>query len=265
MVEFSPGRVAELPNATEEQRKAIARVVSAIKAARGLEFDDIYHRAVGSLRGQSDDEKNLGKGSIAKWKAAKLFRWIVEHHLELGCHIAPEVFDPSLLTRWWDFVARHADYDCLNYQLAGGMGLTGRAAAQPIADEPIKMGAEYLLSLEAGVGGDLLALEIMDGNTYPLTLHPDRSSIVLPIKAGTHVLPSSADGQPDPLSELVHKLPRSYILIIAHSDIISECAKGLVSGHPTSPDKLDQIAFSFEDVDPALFEVHRLNVLFTAA
>ncbi len=263
MENITQGRVAELPNATNQERKAISRVVSAVMAARGLNFEKIYGQAVGSMQGYSlEDRKNLQKGLIAQWKAAKLYRWIVEHHLPLGCRIAPEVFDPSLLTDWRDFIREHGIYDRLTFSFADQLGLTQRSRKMPVADIPIPMGKPYLFDLDCGVSGLLLALEANGDNTYPFSLHPDETSILLDIEAGQQTLPVKTDGTPDPLSETEDKGLRCYAFVIAAPEIMVKVAEGLHEAHPIGLDKLDQIALAFKDVDPATFEVHRLNVVF---
>lgn len=267
MTKPSEGRLIELPNATPEQRQAIARVVSAIKAARVKSFREIYVEAVGSLEGYGlEDEKNLGKGSIAQWKAAKLFRWIVETHLPMGCDVAPEVFDPSLLTRWRDFVQTNGMYGKLTHRLLGGMGLTERSSRQPIARPSIAMDQEFVFDLQCGVEGQLLALEGTGGHTYPLSLHPDHVSLVIDMQAGSHSLPTTADGELDPLMETDDPGLRSYLFLIGQPKLIESCIKGLHVAHPIGLDTLDQIALTFtetKDRDPGPFELHRLNVIFT--
>ena len=267
MTEISEGRVVELPKATEEQRKAIGRVVSTIRVARVMTYESIFAAANGSLQGYAlEDEKNLGKGSIAQWKAAKLFRWIVENHLPLGCEIAPEVFDPSLLTRWRDFIRAHGIYDRLSFCFADGLGLTQRSSKQPMADTPIPMGCQFLFELDCGIGGQLLALEATGGNTYPFSLHPNETSLFLDVEAATQVLPLKANGMPDPLSETEHKGLRCYLFLIAAPDVMEDIAKGLHEAHPIKADKLDQIAAHFVDKEgnpTKEFELHRLNVVFS--
>lgn len=267
MTKPSKGRLVELPNATPEQRKAIGRVVNAIKAARVTSFREIYVEALGSLEGYGlEDEKNLGKGSIAQWKAAKLFRWIVETHLPIGCQVAPEVFDPSLLTRWRDFVQTHGVYGKLTHRLLGGMGLTERSSRQPIARPTIAMDQEFVFDLECGVEGKLLALEGAGGHTYPLSLYPDHVSLLIDVRAGSHSLPTTADGELDPLREKDDPGLRSYLFLIGQPQLIESCIKGLLVAHPIGLDKLDQIALAFtetDDHDPGPFELHRLNVIFT--
>lgn len=264
MSEISEGRVVELINPTKDQRKAVGKAVSAIKTARGLSFEKIYARSHGTMADfKNEDEKNLNKGIIAQKKATAIFRWIVENQLPLACEVAPEVFDPSLLTRWWDFVYKHNVYEKLRFEFPDEFGLTARSSKQPIADTPIPLGQDFLLLLDCNISGALLTLEVHNGKTYPMALHHDESSVVLNIEAGKHMLPQLIYGSPEPLSETHHEGLRSYIFILAHQDIVNECAKGLAAAHPVGLDKLDQIAFAFEGIDPYLFEVHRLNVIFT--
>lgn len=257
------GRVLELPKPTEPQRKAISRVVSSIKAVTGRDFETIYVTAIGSKEGYAyEDEKNLQKGKIAQWKASKIYRWIGEHYLPMGCDIAPEVFDPSLLTRWRDFMRQHGVYDRLSFHFPDELGLTGRSSKQPIAERPIPLGKPYLFDLNCRIAGQMLSLEATGGKTYPFSLHPDEVSVALDVEAGQLTLPLNANGIPDPLSETEDKGLRCYVFIIASLEIIATCADGLHSAHPIGLDKLDQIALAFKGVDADTFEVHRLNVIF---
>lgn len=257
------GRVVELPNATKKQRKAMSRVVSAIMASRAMTFEAVYVAAIGSYEGYGlEDKKNFSKGDLAQRKAAKFFRWIVENHLALGCDIAPEVFDPSLLTKWRDFVRTHGIYGQLTHHVLGQMGLTERSANIPIAETPIHLAQDYILELECGIAGTLLSLESTGGHTYPFSLHPDCETPVLDITSGKQKLPLDHDGNLSPLMEKNDDGLRSYIFIIAEPDLITDCAEGLRNGHPIGLDKLDQIALAFKDIDPTRFEVHCLNVIF---
>lgn len=265
----SEGRVLELPNATREERKAISKVLSAVKAARGMSFEKIYAAAVGSMEGYGlEDWNNLQKGNLAQSKAAKLYRWIVENHLALGCEIAPEVFDPSLLTRWSDFVRANAIYDRLTHRIVGGLGLTQRSARQPIAETPIRATDSFYFDLESNLDGMALTLEQADGKLYPFSLHEDQVSVTVPVKAGQQVLPRQpGTNEPDLLSDTDTTGLRCYHILIATPEIIADCANGLSHGHPISAEKLDRVALPFKPEDDGKplveFELHRLNVVFT--
>ena len=261
----SEGRVLELPNATKEERKAISKVLSAVKAARGMSFEKIYAAAVGSMAGYGlEDWNNLQKGILAQSKAAMLYRWIVENHLPLACQIAPEVFDPSLLPRWTDFVRTNAIYGCLSHRVVGGLGLTQRSSRQPIAETPIKVTDSFYFELESNLDGMALTLEQADGRVYPFSLHDDQVSVTAPVKAGKQVLPRQpGTNEPDLLSDPDTKGLRCYFVLIAAPEIIASFTKGLSMGRPISPENLDKIALAFKDAAPGSFELHRLNVVFT--
>ncbi|MCY0149336.1 hypothetical protein OEG84_16875 [Hoeflea sp. G2-23] len=266
-IEPSKGRVLELPKATKEEIKAISRVVSAIMAARVMSFEKIYAAAVGSMEGYGlEDKSNLGKGSIAQWKAAKFYRWIVENHLALGCQIAPEVFDPSLLTRWSDLVRTKAIYGCFTHRIVGALGLTERSSKQPIAELPIRSTDQFYFELVSNLDGMAIALEQSNGQIYPFSLHENQVSLTLPVKVGSQFVPRlpGTDNAPDLLSDTDDQGLRCYYILIATPELIEECSKGLSEGHPISAEKLDQIALAFNEAKPGSFELHRLNVVFTA-
>lgn len=265
MNEPSKGRLVELPKATVDQRKAIGRVVSAIMAARDCSYEKIYKEASGE-RGGLDDKKNLDKGSISQKKAAKLFRWIVETHLPIGCDVAPEVFDPSLLTRWRDFVQAQGVYGKLTHRVLSSLGLTERSSQQPIAETPIRLGQEFVFDLDCGIEGKLLALESTGGHTYPLSLHANHVSLLIDVKAGSQSLPIKPDGSLDPLMEKDDPGLRSYIFLIGQAELMEHSIDGLLAAHPVGLDQLDKLALAFtktEKHDPGPFELHCLNVIFT--
>lgn len=261
----SEGRVLELPNATKEERKAISKVLSAVKASRGMSFEKIYAAAVGSMEGYGlEDWNNLQKGSLAQSKAAKLYRWVVENHLALGCEIAPEVFDPSLLTRWTDFVRTYAIYGQLQHSIVGGLGLTQRSAKQPIAETPIRATDSFYFELESNLDGMALTLEQADGKLYPFSLNEDQVSVTVPVKVGKQVLPRQpGTNAPDLLSDTDTKGLRCYHILIAAPEVINTIAVGLIEGQAINAEKLDRIALAFKDAAPDSFELHRLNVVFT--
>lgn len=259
-------RVLEWVSSTTEERKAVSRVVSAIRAATNMSFDDIYRAAHGSLVGQGiEDERNLGKGTIGHKKLAPIHRWIVDNHLPLASTIAPEVFDPSLLTRWSDFLHRHAIYDRLRHHLVAERGLTERSRQIPISDISVPLGSGYYFTLDTQIGGTVLALENHEGDYYPVALHTDGQSLLTDVTAGSSILPHTGDSldTPDPLVETMHTGLRCYVLVVGAEDILRRCAKGMTAGHPVTPAQCDKIALAFADIADGQFEVHRLNIVFT--
>jgi hypothetical protein len=248
---------------------AISHVASAIRKATNMSFDDIYIAAHGSLAGQKDeDERNFQKGTLAHKKIAPIHRWIVDNYLPLACKLEPEVFDPSLLTRWSDFVRTHAIYGRFTHRIVGALGLTQRSSKQPIAELPIRATDSFYFELENNLDGMALTLEQADCKIYPFSLHEDQVSVTLPVKTGKQVLPRLAGTDtPDPLSDTDNQGLRCYYVLIATPEIIADCAKGLSNAHPISPEKLDKIALPFKPDDegkPSVdFELHRLNVVFT--
>jgi hypothetical protein len=261
---LSEGRVLELTKSSKEQRQAISRVASAIRAATGMSFDDIYTAAHGSLEGQRDeDERNFQKGTLAHKKIAPIHRWIIDNYLPLGCQIAPEVFDPSLLTRWTDFVRTNAIYGQLQHRIVSGLGLTQRSSRQPIAETPIKVTDSFYFELMSNLNGIALTLEQANGKIYPFSLHEDQVSVTAPVKAGKQVLPRlPGSNAPDPLSDTETQGLRCYHVLIAAPDVIATCTEGLHHGQKINAEKLDKIALVFKDAAPASFELHRLNVVF---
>ena len=261
----SEGRVLELTKSTKEERQAISRVASAIRAATNMSFDDMYIAAHGSLAGRNDeDERNFQKGTLARKKIAPIHRWIIEHYLPLACQIAPEVFDPSLLTRWSDFVRTNAIYGRLSHRVIGGLGLTQRSSRQPIAETPIRVTDSFYFELESNLDGIALTLEQADGRVYPFSLHDDQVTVTVPVKAGKQVLPRQpGTNEPDLLSDPDTKGLRCYFVLVAAPEIITSFTKGLSMGRPISVEKLDKIALAFKGTTPGSFELHRLNVVFT--
>jgi hypothetical protein len=261
----SSGRAVELIKATTNERKAIGRVVSAIMAARVMTFEKIYHAAHGSMQGYAiNDKDNLGKGIISQSKAATLFQWIVENHLPLATEIAPEVFDPSLLTRWRDFLREHSKYGNLTFSFPDQLELTERSKDHLIAETPITLGQRFIFELNNKISGRLLALESAAGKTYPFSLHPNQQSLSVDVKAGMKYLPLDADGKISPLIEKNDTGLRSYCFLIAEPDLIDQFLTGMREAHPIKLDKLDQIALAFQNIDSSLFEVHSLNIIFSS-
>lgn len=260
----SEGRVLELTKSSKEERQAISRVASAIRAATGMSFDDVYIAAHGSLEGQRDeDERNFQKGKLAHKKIAPIHRWIVDNYLPLGCQIAPEVFDPSLLTRWTDFVRTHALYGRLTHCIVGGLGLTQRSSRQPIAETPIKVTDSFYFELMSNLNGMALTLEQARGRVYPFSLHEDQVSVTVPVNIGKQALPRLAGtNTPDPLSDTETQGLRCYHVIIAAPEVIANCTEGLHHGQKINAEKLDKIALAFKDAALGSFELHRLNVVF---
>ncbi|WP_155851962.1 hypothetical protein [Ahrensia sp. 13_GOM-1096m] len=261
---FSTERSLELKSSTEAERKAINRVVTAIKAAERMKFDDIYLAAHGSLESiTNEDEKNLAKGRLAHKKIAKIYKWIAINYLPLAIDLAPEVFDPSLLTKWDDFIIQHGLYGQLRPVIGKRRGLTQRSAQQPIDDTSIQLGDDFYFDLDTKLDGALLTLEGYKGRYYPMSLHHNQVTLVLPITNGQHNLPSLPhSNQQVMLSEHDDAGVHKYIMLISDADTINECASGLVQGHPINAAKLDQMALAFKDHDPSAFEIHRLNVIF---
>lgn len=133
-------RVIEWTSSTKTDRQTLYHLVLAIRIAHGLSWDDIYLKAHGKPVNRSvHDESNFRKGTIGHAKIAPIFRWVAEHHLDFATEHAPEIFDPSLLTRWSNFVAEHGIYDYLNPTLLNALGLTKRSSQEPIHDICIRL------------------------------------------------------------------------------------------------------------------------------
>lgn len=265
MADPEPQRVLELTSSTREERQAISRVATAIGAATGMSYDDIYHAAHGpDAIIDAEDQRNFQKGTIGHKKVAPIYRWICEHYLPLASEMEPQVFDPSLLTGWRDFIRAHGIYGRLGFRFTDDLGLTERSRGQPIADVPIRLGQSYVFELDNRVRGDLLTLERTGGRTYPFSLHTDEVSLAVSVDAEPQLLPSKPDGSPDPLSETEHDGLRSYIFLIGPPALIRSCINDhtLRPARPVPLKALDRIAHVFDEADTDRIEVHCLNVVF---
>ncbi len=266
MSRSTEGRVVDWVSSTREERQTLYRVVQAIRSSTGLSFDDIYEAAYGKAYLRSvHDESNFRKGTIGHKKVAPIHRWVIENHLALASEMAPEIFDPSLLTRWRDFLKNNARYDALTVLPLNELNLVGRSSDSPIANQTVRLGERFAFQLHTAVRGTVLAFERVRGQTYPLALHPDKRSLTCPITAGKHILPTLADGTtPDTLMEEDDPGLHGFIILVSAQEIAPQMTQGFVPGHPIADEKLDKIAEAFSGVPSHEFEVHRLNVIFTA-
>lgn len=265
MTGLRENRVMEWTASSREERKELYQVVQAIRSSTGLSFDDIYKAAHGKAYARSiHDEANFRKGTIGHKKAAIIRRWVLDNHLALASQIAPEIFDPSLLTRWRDFLRKYARYDAFSISPLSELNLVGRSSDNPVSSQTIRLGENFVFQLQTAIAGDGLAFENVEGKAYPVSLHPDKVSPVTPVAIGKNILPTLSDGAtPDPLSDTSHSGLHTFVILVAPQGLLSQMTSGLVSEHPVAAEKLDKIAALFENVPSQDFEVHRLNVIFT--
>lgn len=202
---------------TNQERKTLYYLVQAIRVAHGLSWDDVYEKAYGrKIQRSKWSERNFQKGDIGQETVAPIFRWVAEHHLAFASEHAPELFAPSLLTRWSSFIAEHSIYDQLNPILLNTLGLTKRSAKEPIHDLRINLTDEYCFELESQINGSVLAFEGYEGEYYPMSLHADETSFLTPVEAGRHLLPFDQETEkPIPLMDTDHAGVHKFVFIVA--------------------------------------------------
>lgn len=257
-------RVVDWSKSTKKERRTLYFLIQAIRSAHGLSWNEIYFKAHGKpvFRGKSSED-NFRKGDIGQDKAAPIFRWVAEHHLTFAKEHAPEIFDPSLLTRWSSFIAEHGIYDQLNPIFLNALGLTKRSSKEPIHDLRINLTDEYCFELESAINGSVLAFEGYKGEYYPMSLHVDGQSFLTPYETGKHLLPFDPKTEKSiPLMDTDHAGVHKFVFIVAPTVLFENCTEGFVLEKALTPKQLDELAFVFKDIDLDIFEVHRLNVIF---
>ena len=257
-------RVLEWTSSTTQDRRTLYFIVQGICNARNLDLGDIYEAAYDRPMNKGElDRSNFRNGSIGHKLVAPIFKWVAENHLEFASEHAPEIFDPSLLTRLTSLVADHAIYNKLNPALLNSMGLTKHSSRQPIHDLRIQLGDEYCFELESNINGSVLTLEGYKGEFYPLSLHSDGSSFLTPFEAGKHLLPRDAETDAAiALSDNDHAGVHSFIVFVAPTILLEPHIKYLIEEKALTAKQLDELALTFKDIDLDIFEVHRLNIIF---
>lgn len=258
-------RVLEWTSSTNQDRKTLYFIVQAICSARNLKLGDVYEAAYGRPMNEGElDRSNFSSGSIGHKLVAPIFKWVAENHLAFASEHAPEIFDPSLLTRLSSIVAEHAIYDQLNPIPLNSRGLTKRSSRQPIHDLRLKLGDQYCFELESKINGSILSLEGYKGEFYPFSLHSNGSSFLTPYEAGKHLLPRDAEtNDPIALSDNDHAGVHSFIFFVAPTILLKPHTQYLFEEKAMTAKQLDELALAFKNIDLDIFEIHRLNVIFT--
>ena len=247
-----------------ENKRALYQVLKAIRAVTDMEYIHMYEAAHGSMIGHgNDDRDNFRRGVLATGKVEKFYQWMMAHYFALGSEIAPHLFNPSLMNGWMRLMRDTLTYDQLQIVKAAGLNLTTRSHHTPISDTTIKLGEQYVFTLDCTIDGMLLAFEGYKGQWHPISLHHNALDLLTPWQSGMHTLPTKADGMTlEPLVDTDSAGLHRFVFIIAPMDIFTDTVDALALNHPANPKTLNSLADTLATANPATWQIHGLNVVF---
>lgn len=252
--------------ATTAERKALHRVTSTILKTQGLNWQQFFLEELKPALhvAATYHQSNFAKGTIARDRALRIYKWIVANHLDLAIRLDPVLFNPSLKSDWQQFLETHGRYgDAQLVRPKQGRGLVERADKNPVAEKPVPLGQSFWFLIRNAIPGFVLGLEEYEGDWYPMPLGHDDVTMAVPCPAGKQPLPYNIDtGQPVMLSERADAGLHGFVFLVGPESLVRPFERHLTLGHGVLPETLDAIAHDFIEADAGMVYVHRLNVIF---
>ena len=202
--------------ASEDQRKQLYVATRAVADAVSTTVEEIMDAALGrkALMG-ADYMSTFRRGKIRKSYAKLIHGWVSENHIEIANNIAPDLFPLPHTDAWTQYLAEHAIHGRLRIARFGrnSMGLVQRKKDLPKPDEVLKLGEEFCFHLDSDMDGFAVAFQEYKGVMHPIPLGVN-GELEAQAQKGEQLLPVSANGQPERLSEEVDLGHHRFIVVV---------------------------------------------------
>ena len=184
-----------------ERTKELYQAVRHVATVTGATVETLIEAAYGAPQVFSaDPHRNFRKGELAAPKAQTIHRYLEQNHFELARLAAPELFQVNPRTAWEIFLDAHRVESGLSVVPATQLGIARRKP--PEEDAAIfRIGQDFLFELHVPVAGHVVAFETYRGVWHPLPLGADERNLVVKVREGLRILPSTRGGTPIPLAE----------------------------------------------------------------
>lgn len=222
--------------ATEEERKALYRVVRAIAGASDTDILGVIAQAEDTpMRRGTGYETNFNHGKIGRKLAKVIAQWVEEHHRDLAHETEPEVFPISMSTIWSKYLAQHGITGQLRIRpKSRGRDLVTFEAEATADHHVLALGEPFTLSLENSRRGVCMGYQIYREKWYSFPL--SKTQAWLKADGGQIILPQMADGSPAHMVEREHTDLHRFVIVVA-----DQADAGFIAKAPS-----DHAAGSFE-------------------
>jgi len=189
--------------ASNAERKKLFFVTKDIASATDTTLEVLLNTALGQPSDHDwSDMANLRNGKLAREKSQKLYDYLAEHHYELAQKASQTLFPFRVIRDIAAHIAEAANKDRLHIvPMTEELGLVKRKSKHLPPDAVLKLGESFCLELDAINPGFAVAFQGYKGNWHPLPLGIDGEEQACRIKEGVQLLPQTAEGQPEPMSE----------------------------------------------------------------
>ncbi|WP_226550415.1 hypothetical protein [Celeribacter naphthalenivorans] len=189
--------------ASNAERKKLFSVTKAIASATGTALEVLLNTALGQPSDHDwGDMANLRNGKLAREKSQKLYDYLAEHHYELAQKTNETLFPFRVVRDVEAYITEAAHQGRLHVvPTTDELGLVKRKRQHLPPDAVLELGESFCLELDAINPGFAVAFQGYKGEWHPLPLGADGEEQACRIKEGMQLLPQTAEGQPESLSE----------------------------------------------------------------
>jgi hypothetical protein len=254
---------------TEDERKALYRIVKQVRDETGLTWTALYRQALGRPPSAGIGyEDNFRAGRIGKTHAHRLYAWLQARHprhaqaLDKLTGRSESATGLPLGVAWRRLVQRRAEREKIELIALGAVGPPGRVSAARRRLGPVEtyqLGRPFQFKLDSPIAGHLVAFVEHRFRWSPLDLAEDGHSA--PVDAGVVILPQQ-DGQPVPLAE--HDDPglhRFLFITVTDQTVVADIEHAQVGIHiPIGA--LDALAITLSTLDPDSWAVAEISIEF---
>lgn len=193
-------QVVDWSRADNEERKALFKATKYVAKASGMPWQNFINTALGTNKDW--DSSNLYNGKLDREFSQTLYDYLAEHHYELAQKANETLFPYRVVRDIEAYIAEAAHHGRLHIvPMTDELGLVKRKSQHLPPDAVLKLDESFCLELDAINSGFAVAFQGYKGNWHPLPLGADGEEQACRIKEGTQLLPQTAEGQPDPMSE----------------------------------------------------------------
>ncbi|WP_208354409.1 hypothetical protein [Pseudaestuariivita rosea] len=252
--------------ASNEQRAALYQVCKAIVAANPFSWDELFGETLARQAGTNTHLRdNFRRGTISCAHSAVIAAWIAREHSATAQDIAPDLFPSDLSNAWEALTSESAIYGQLKIRLLKqSRGIVQSAAKTPVTAKPIRLGQHFCFDLTTGRSGQVMALQCVKTDWYPLPLDMQSNQLAVHRDAGQHLLPLDDGNRPHPIADYVHDGLHRFVFIIGPKDLIDALTEMLVPGETILPKTLNALAHAINKCSTNLAELHSISQEFLA-
>ncbi len=226
--------------------KALYRAFAAVAKRHGIKRDLLLFEVLAdSAPSGTDYFNNFCNGQMDQHKARDVHLWLAQNYFEVVNQREPDLFPHKPVDPFRTFVDRTAITGKLNIvRLKQQMGIVERADDVSTPAITLRLTERFCFEVDTALTGIALAFQHHKDTWHPLPLGADKRCTKADVRAGTNMLPRTADGHPIHPQENDDTGSHRFAVIISENKNLSEIMHLLAT----------------IDADDQAFEVHVTNV-----